>query len=79
MCFNKITHLFGVFFFHPVCKCLWKKIILRFNSKHGNWKLTQNHQASIYLFVEKFSCLTIQLDSSNYANNLQIRNYNQNT
>lgn len=49
-----------------------------FKSKYGNWKLTQNHQASIYSVVEKFSCLTIQLDSSNYVNDLQIRNYNQN-
>lgn len=49
-----------------------------FKSKYGNWKLTQNHQTSIYFVVEKFSCLTIQIDSSNYVNDLQICNYKQN-
>jgi len=75
MFFNKIIHL-G--FFHPVCKSLRKKIVLNFKSEHGNWKLTPNHQASIYFFAEQFSCLTVQLDSSNYVSNPQIHNYNQN-
>lgn len=50
-----------------------------FKSEHENWTLIQYRRASIYLFVEKFSCLTIQPNSCHYVNNLQIRNYNQNT
>lgn len=41
-------------------------------SEHGDWKRIQCHQACIYLYVEKFSCLTIQLNSCNYVNNLQM-------
>lgn len=64
-------------FFSSCLQMFVEKHNSEFKSDHGNWTLIQYHWASIYLFVEKLSCLTIQLNSCNYVNNLQICNYNQ--